>query len=441
MAFENLSRKLTASFKHVMGKDVLTEKNVEAMLSEIRIALLEADVNYGVVRNFISQLKEKIIGLKVESNLEPGQQVYKIVYDQLVSLLGSQSDGLNYRSSGLTVIMVVGLQGTGKTTSAAKMAKLIKEKQNRRPLLIAADIIRPAAIEQLQTLGRQIDVEVFSMGTEVSAVETVAQGIKRAGASGYDTVIIDTAGRLQIDQELMDELSEIKDKFKPDEILLTVDAMTGQDIVNVAKTFNDRLNITGLIVTKFDGDARGGGVLSVRAVTDVAVKMVGVGEKIDDIDIFYPDRMASRILGMGDMQTLVEKAEEQLDEKQAMETAQKMADGKYDLNDMLIQIQQMKKLGPLSGILKMIPGLSQYSDQLGGPEQETAMKKNTAIIQSMTMAERRDPSALRSSHKNRIAAGSGTTVTDVNRLINNFERSKKMMGQMGLASRMKQLNK
>ena len=438
MAFENLSRRLTASFKHIMGKDRLTEKNTEAMLGEIRLALLEADVNYGVVRDFIAALKTKLLGLQVSEALDPGQQVYKIVYDQIVQLLGTRSAELNYRTSGITVIMVVGLQGTGKTTASAKMAKLIRDKQNRHPMLIAADIIRPAAIEQLQTLGKQIGVEVFTLGTATPVVETVRQGLIKAGDTGCDTVIIDTAGRLQIDDELMEELSQLKKQFKPDEILLTVDAMTGQDIVNVAKTFNDKLNVTGLIVTKIDGDARGGGVLSVRSVTDVDVKMVSTGEKIDDIDIFYPDRMASRILGMGDVQTLVEKAESQFDEQQAMATAKKMASGKYDLNDMLVQMQQMKKLGPLSGIIKMIPGLSQYSDQLGGPDSEAIMKKNTAIIQSMTMAERQDPSALRSSHKNRIASGSGTTVTDVNHLISNFERSKKMMSQMGLASRFKQ---
>jgi len=441
MAFENLSRRLTASFKHVMGKDTLSEKNSEAMLNEIRLALLEADVNYGVVKTFVGQLKEKLIGLHVSEALDPSQQVYKIVYDQIVQLLGSQAAQINYRTSGVTTVMVVGLQGTGKTTSAAKMAKMMRDKQGRRPLLIAADIIRPAAIEQLQTLGRQIGVEVFTLGVGTPVVETVRQGVAKASNEGYDTVIIDTAGRLQIDQQLMDELKQLKDAFKPDEILLTVDAMTGQDIVNVAKTFNDLLSITGLIVTKFDGDARGGGVLSVRSVTAVPVKMVGTGEKLEDIDVFYPDRMASRILGMGDMQTLVEKAQEQFDEKQALATARKMASGKYDLDDMLVQMQQMKRMGPLSGILKMIPGLSQYSEQLGGPDQEAMMKKNEAIIQSMTMAERRDPSALRSSHKNRIAKGSGTTVTDVNRLINNFERSKKMMGQLGLSSRLKELDK
>ncbi len=431
MAFESLSTRLTSAFKHIAGKDKLTDKNMEAMLKEIRVALLEADVNYGVVKQFINKIKEEMVGVQVSQALNPDQMVYKLVHDEIVKLLGDSEAGLTYKSGGITVVMVVGLQGTGKTTSVAKIARLVRDEQKRKPMMIAADIIRPAAIEQLQTLGRQIDVEVFTMGTETPVVETVRKGLDYARANGYDTVFIDTAGRLHIDEDLMDELAELKTRFKPDEILLTVDAMTGQDIVNVAKAFNDLLNITGLIVTKFDGDARGGGVLSVRSITDVPVKFVGTGEKIADVSVFYPDRMASRILGMGDLQTLVEQAEREFDEQEMEKAAERLMSGKFDLNDMLAQMRQMKKLGPLSGILKMLPGMNQYSEMLEGQDTDGAMKKTEAIILSMTPAERKDPSALRSSHKNRIAKGSGTTVADVNKLINNFERMKKMMNQFG----------
>ena len=431
MAFESLSTRLTSAFKHIAGKDKLTDKNMEAMLKEIRVALLEADVNYGVVKQFINKIKEEMVGVQVSQALNPDQMVYKLVHDEIVKLLGESEAGLTYKSGGITVVMVVGLQGTGKTTSVAKIARLVRDEQKRKPMMIAADIIRPAAIEQLQTLGRQIDVEVFTMGTETPVVETVRKGLDYAKANGYDTVFIDTAGRLHIDEDLMDELAELKSRFKPDEILLTVDAMTGQDIVNVAKAFNDLLNITGLIVTKFDGDARGGGVLSVRSITDVPVKFVGTGEKIADVSVFYPDRMASRILGMGDLQTLVEQAEREFDQQEMEKAAERLMSGKFDLNDMLAQMRQMKKLGPLSGILKMLPGMNQYSEMLEGQDTDGAMKKTEAIILSMTPAERKDPSSLRSSHKNRIAKGSGTTVADVNKLINNFERMKKMMNQFG----------
>lgn len=431
MAFESLSSRLTASFKHIAGKDQLTEKNMDNMLKEIRIALLEADVNYGVVKNFINTIRQEMVGIQVSKALNPDQQVYKVVNDEIIKLLGESQAELAYKQNGITTIMVVGLQGTGKTTSVAKIAKLIKDKQGRHPLIIAADIIRPAAIEQLQTLGKQIDVEVFTKGVNVPVTEAVKEGMKYAAQNGYDTVLIDTAGRLHVDEELMQELNTLKKQFKPDEILLTVDAMTGQDIVNVARSFDDLLNVTGLIVTKFDGDARGGGVLSVRSITDVPVKFVGTGEKIDDIDIFYPDRMASRILGMGDLQTLIEKAEAELDQAEMEKAAARLMSGKFTLEDMLVQMRQMKKLGPLSGIMKMLPGMGQYSQMLEGADTDGAMKKTEAIILSMTPEERRDPSRLRSSHKNRIAKGSGTTVQEVNKLINNFERMKKMMNQMG----------
>ncbi len=436
MAFESLSNRLTAAFKHIAGKDQLNEKNMEAMLREVRIALLEADVNYGVVKKFINSIREQMIGVQVSQALNPDQQVYKIVNQEIINLLGQNEAGINYRTAGITTIMVVGLQGTGKTTSVAKIAKLIRDKQNRKPLIIAGDIIRPAAIEQLQTLGEQIGVEVFTLGPKTPAVDTVRAGLNHAQQNGYDTVLIDTAGRLHIDDDLMKELDVLKKKFHPDEILLTVDSMTGQDIVNVARTFDELLDITGLIVTKFDGDARGGGVLSVRSITDVPVKFVGNGEKIDDIDVFYPDRMASRILGMGDLQTLVEKAEAQLDEELMEKTAQRMMTGKFDLNDMLVQMDQMKKLGPISGLLKMLPGFNQYADMMNDADADSQMKKTKAIIQSMTPYERSHPETLRSSHKNRIAKGSGTSVAEVNKLLNNFERMKKVMNQMGAGFRM-----
>ncbi|MBQ7223661.1 MAG: signal recognition particle protein [Erysipelotrichaceae bacterium] len=436
MAFESLSNRLTAAFKHIAGKDQLNEKNMEAMLREVRIALLEADVNYGVVKKFINSIREQMIGVQVSQALNPDQQVYKIVNQEIINLLGQNEAGINYRTAGITTIMVVGLQGTGKTTSVAKIAKLIRDKQSRKPLIIAGDIIRPAAIEQLQTLGEQIGVEVFTLGPKTPAVDTVKAGLNHAQQNGYDTVLIDTAGRLHIDDDLMKELDVLKKKFHPDEILLTVDSMTGQDIVNVARTFDELLDITGLIVTKFDGDARGGGVLSVRSITDVPVKFVGNGEKIDDIDVFYPDRMASRILGMGDLQTLVEKAEAQLDEELMEKTAQRMMSGKFDLNDMLVQMDQMKKLGPISGLLKMLPGFNQYADMMNDADADSQMKKTKAIIQSMTPYERSHPETLRSSHKNRIAKGSGTSVSEVNKLLNNFERMKKVMNQMGAGFRM-----
>jgi signal recognition particle subunit SRP54 len=431
MAFDSLSKRLTASFKHIAGKDKLTDKNMEAMLKEIRMALLEADVNYGVVKTFIADISQQMEGVKVSQALNPDQQVYKIVRQEIIKMLGTSQEGIAYKANGITIIMMVGLQGTGKTTSAAKIAKLIKEKQDRKPMLIAADIIRPAAIEQLQTLGENIGVEVYTEGVDTPVVRTVQNGLDHARKQGYDTVIIDTAGRLHIDEDLMAELETLKKKFKPDEILLTVDAMTGQDIVTVAKSFNDQLNVTGLVVTKFDSDARGGGVLSVRSVTDVPVKFVGTGEKIDDIDVFYPDRMADRILGMGDLQSLVEKAESEFDQEETEKAAQKMMNGTFDLDDFLKQMQQVRKLGPLAGIMKMIPGMSQYADMMNGVDTDAVMKKNMAIIQSMTPEERKDPSILRSSHKNRIAKGSGTTVSDVNKLLNNFERMKKMMNGMG----------
>lgn len=433
MAFESLSNRLTASFKHIVGKDRLSDKNMDQMLKEIRQALLEADVNYSVVKNFINDVHQKMLGVQVSQNLNPSEMVYKIVRDEIIELLGDETSSLNYANNGLTVVMMVGLQGTGKTTTAAKIANLIKQKQSRKPLLIAADLIRPAAIEQLRILADQCQVDMFALENNNKATKTVSEGLMYASANGFDTVIIDTAGRLHVDKQLMNELVEIKKIAKPNDILLTVDALTGQDIVNVAKEFDKYLSVTGLVVTKFDGDSRGGGVLSVKAVTNVPVKFVTTGEKIDDIDIFYPDRMASRILGMGDLETLVEKAQEQFDQQLAQKAMENLMNGTFSLDDMLVQMKQLKKLGPLSSVMKMIPGMNQFAGQLDGMDTEAMMKKQQAIIQSMTPYERKHPETLRSSHKNRIAKGSGTTVNDVNKLINSFERSRKLMSSMGLS--------
>lgn len=433
MAFESLSNRLTASFKHIVGKDRLSDKNMDQMLKEIRQALLEADVNYSVVKSFINDVHQKMLGVQVSQNLNPSEMVYKIVRDEIIELLGDETSSLNYSNNGLTVVMMVGLQGTGKTTTAAKIANLIKQKQSRKPLLIAADLIRPAAIEQLRILADQCQVDMFALENNNKATKTVSEGLMYASANGFDTVIIDTAGRLHVDKQLMNELVEIKKIAKPNDILLTVDALTGQDIVNVAKEFDKYLSVTGLVVTKFDGDSRGGGVLSVKAVTNVPVKFVTTGEKIDDIDIFYPDRMASRILGMGDLETLVEKAQEQFDQQLAQKAMENLMNGTFSLDDMLVQMKQLKKLGPLSSVMKMIPGMNQFAGQLDGMDTEAMMKKQQAIIQSMTPYERKHPETLRSSHKNRIAKGSGTTVNDVNKLINSFERSRKLMSSMGLS--------
>ncbi|MDD5882269.1 signal recognition particle protein [Stecheria intestinalis] len=435
MAFDSLSDRLNKTMRNIAGKGKLTDANMEDMLKEVRVALLEADVNYKVVKDFLNKVREEARGQQVLSSVEPGQQLVKIVHDEIVNLLGTEQAELQFKPQGITVIMMAGLQGTGKTTSVAKIAKLTKKKYNRKPILIAADVIRPAAIEQLQTLGREIDTEVFTEGTETSALKTVQDGMVYAEEHGYDTVFIDTAGRLHIDEALMQELKDINESVHPDEILLTVDAMTGQDIVNVAKTFQEQLPLTGLVVTKFDGDSRGGGVLSVKAITGLPVKFVGEGEKIDDMDVFYPDRMADRILGMGDVVSLVEKAQEKMDMEEAERVGQRMLNGEFTMDDMLSQFEQVQKLGPLGGILKMIPGFSQYSDMIDEAKASDSMKHTKAIIQSMTKEERRDPSRMRGSMKRRVAAGSGTTLTDVNRCINQYEKMKKVMSQIGSMSR------
>lgn len=440
MAFDSLSDRLNKAMRNVVGKGKLTDANMEDMLKEVRLALLEADVNYKIVKEFLEEIREKARGEEVLTSVEPGQQLVKIVHDQIVELLGSEDSSINYKQDGITVIMLVGLQGTGKTTSVAKIAKICKEKQERNPMLIAADVIRPAAIDQLKTLGKEIDTEVFSLGESTSAIETVKQGLAYAKEKGYDTVFIDTAGRLHIDEELMDELKKINDLAHPDEILLTVDAMTGQDIVNVAKAFSEALPLTGLVVTKFDGDSRGGGVLSVKKITGVPVKFVGEGEKIDDLSIFHPDRMADRILGMGDVVSLVEKAQEKLDMEENERMAERMMNGQFTMDDMLKQFEQIQKLGPLSGIMKMIPGMNQYAGMLDDSSTSSAMAHTKAIIQSMTPYERAHPEKLRGTMKKRIASGSGTRVDDVNKLINQFNKMKKAMDQLGMMQRSGNLN-
>ncbi len=440
MAFDSLSERLNKAMRNVVGKGKLTDANMEDMLKEVRLALLEADVNYKIVKGFLEDIREKARGEEVLNSVEPGQQLVKIVHDQIIDLLGSEDASIQYKENGMTVIMLVGLQGTGKTTSVAKIAKIAKEKNSRKPMMIAADVIRPAAIEQLQTLGKEIDVEVFTKGVETGALKTVQEGIAYAQANGYDTVFIDTAGRLHIDEELMKELQDINAYVRPDEILLTVDAMTGQDIVNVAKAFADALPLTGLVVTKFDGDSRGGGVLSVKKITGVPVKFVGEGEKLDDMGVFHPDRMADRILGMGDVVTLVERAQEKLDMEENEKMAERMMNGQFTMDDMLKQFEQIQKLGPLSGIMKMIPGMNQYAGMLDETKANGAMAHTKAIIQSMTPYERAHPEKLRGTMKKRIAAGSGTRVDDVNKLINQFNKMKKAMDQVGMMQRNGNLN-
>ena len=429
MAFENLSERLGKAFKNITGKGKLTEKNMNDMLREVRMSLLEADVNYGVVKDFISRIKEKAMGQEVLTSLNPGQMVVKIVHDEIVALLGTEDAPVNYKKSGITTIMMVGLQGTGKTTASAKIANLMKKKRGRNPLLVACDVIRPAAIDQLKTLGESIGVEVFSLGVETKALETAKQAMVYAKENGYDTVLFDTAGRLHIDDELMQELSDIKAYVQPDDILLTVDAMTGQDIVNVASSFHEQLEVSGLVLTKLDGDSRGGGILSVRAITNVPVKFVGLGEKIEDLDVFHPDRMADRILGMGDIMSLVEKAQEKMDMEATTKSTNRMMSGEFTLTDMLVQYEQIEKMGSLGGMMKLLPGMGQLAGQIDEAKADNKIKKSKAIIQSMTPEERENPNILRASRKNRIAKGSGVSVADVNRCLNEFEKMKQVMKQ------------
>lgn len=428
MAFENLSEKLQSVFKQLRSKGKLTEKDVKDAMREVKIALLEADVNYKIVKQFVNKVNERAVGAEVLESLTPGQQVIKIVNEELVELMGSAQSKLTFSSKPPTIYMMVGLQGAGKTTTSGKLAGLLK-KQGENPLLVACDVYRPAAIKQLQVVGNNYGIPVFEMGDKLSPVDISKAALEFAEKNRHDVILIDTAGRLHINEELMDELKNIKDAVRPQEILLVVDAMTGQDAVTVAESFNAQLGVDGIILTKLDGDARGGAALSVRSVTGKPIKYIGMGEKMEDLEPFYPDRMASRILGMGDVLSLIEKAQEAYDEKQAMEMAQKMRNNDFTLEDFLDQMQQIKKMGPLKDLMGMIPGMSQYNlnDVEVNPKD---MAHIEAIIQSMTKEERQNPSILNGPRKKRIANGSGRTIAEVNRLLKQFEDMKKMMKQM-----------
>ena len=426
MAFESLSEKIGGVFKRLKNKGKLTESDVKAAMREVRLALLEADVNYKVAKDFTNRITERAIGSDVMESLTPAQMVIKIVNEELKALMGGESAKINFASKPPTVIMMCGLQGSGKTTHSGKLAKLLKNK-NHRPLLVACDIYRPAAIEQLKVVGRNADVPVFEMGT-ASPVKIAREAIRHARDYGNDIVILDTAGRLHIDDQLMAELEDVKAEVNPSEILLVIDSMTGQDAVNVAETFNSRLEITGVILTKLDGDTRGGAALSVKAVTGKPIKFAGTGEKLGDIEPFHPDRMASRILGMGDMLTLIEEAEQKLDAKKAEELAEKMMTNKMDFNDLLDQFDQLQKMGPIKGILSKLPGINASKlDEMNIDERQIDWCK--AIILSMTKEERAKPGLMNPSRKRRIAAGSGRTVEEVNRLIKQLEQMQKMMRQ------------
>lgn len=426
--FQNLTDKITSAFKRFKNKGKLTEEDVKVGMREIKLALLEADVNFKVVRDFIKKVTERAVGADVLQSLLPAQQIVKIVNEELTALMGGENERIHLNSRPPTVIMMAGLQGAGKTTHCGKIAGSFK-KQGRRPLLVACDVYRPAAIKQLEVIGGQLDIPVFSMGTDVSPVEIAKAGIEHANKHGHDIVFIDTAGRLHIDEKMMDELKNIKEAVNPDEILLVIDAMLGQDAVNVAETFNGMLDITGVVLTKLDGDTRGGAALSVRYVTGKPIKFVGVGEKLDAIEPFYPDRMASRILGMGDMLSLIEKAEAAYDEKEAAELEKKLRSSEFTLEDFLDQFKQVKKLGPMKDILAKLPGVDQ--SKLAGAEiDERAIDRLEAIILSMTIKERQKPSIINASRKKRIAAGSGMKVEDVNRLLKQFEQTCKMMKEL-----------
>ena len=427
MAFEGLSEKLSAAFKKLRGKGRLSEADVKEAMREIRLALLEADVSYKVVKQFVAQVTEKAVGSDVLEALSPAQQIVKIVNQELTELMGGASTKLTIASKPPTVVMMVGLQGAGKTTNAAKLAGLMKRKENKRPLLVACDIYRPAAIKQLEVVGEQLGIPVFQMG-QTNPVDIAKAAIEHATKHGNDMVFLDTAGRLHVDEELMDELRNIKAAVEPTEILLVVDAMIGQDAVNAAKAFDDALDIDGVVLTKLDGDARGGAALSIRAVTGKPIKFVGMGEKLDQIEVFHPDRMASRILGMGDVLSLIEKAEQSFDQKKAMELQEKLRKNKFTLTDFYEQMTQLKNMGSLTDIAGMLPGVK-ASDLEGATMDEKLLQRMEAIITSMTPYERENPSVLNSSRKKRIAAGSGTQVVDVNRLLKQFELLQTMTKQ------------
>ncbi|MEE0859661.1 MAG: signal recognition particle protein [Acutalibacteraceae bacterium] len=428
MAFEGLSEKLSAAFKKLRSKGKLTENDVKEAMREVRLALLEADVNYKVAKDFTNRISERAIGADVMESLTPAQMVIKIVNEELTALMGGEEVRIKWSSKPPTVIMMCGLQGSGKTTHTGKLAKMLK-KEGHRPLAVACDIYRPAAIEQLKVVASSIDIPVFEMG-KTNPVKIAREAIKHARDHGNDVVILDTAGRLHIDEALMGELADIKKEVDPQEILLVVDSMTGQDAVNVAKSFNDLLDITGVVLTKLDGDTRGGAALSVRAVTGKPIKYAGTGEKLGDLEVFHPDRMAGRILGMGDMLTLIEEAEDRLDQKKAQETAEKLAKNKFDLNDLLDQFEQIRRMGPIKGILSKVPGVDTGKlDEMDIDDR--ILDRNAAIILSMTPQERAKPNIINPSRKKRIAKGCGMKVEEVNRLLKQFEQMQKVMKQIG----------
>ena len=425
--FENLSNKLQDVFSNLSNRGKLSEADVDAALREVRLALLEADVNYKVVKDFVRRVRERAVGAEVMKSLTPAQQVVKIVHEELMATLGEPAR-LNLSGPSPHVVMLVGLQGSGKTTTAAKLALTLR-KGGQRPLMVAADTRRPAAITQLEVLGRQLDIPVHSEGNKVPPPKICANSIKRARESAYSVVLLDTAGRLHIDEEMMHELEQVKAQTNPQEILLVVDAMTGQDAVRVADEFNQRVGVTGLILTKVDGDARGGAAISVRSVTGVPIKFLGIGEKTDALEVFHPDRLAGRILGMGDVLTAIEKAQEVMDQEQALRVGQKLVRGEFDLEDFLDQLQQLKKMGPISQLLDMIPGMGKLTQDLAPDVTDQQMKTIEAIINSMTLQERRSPRIINASRKRRIARGSGTTVMEVNDLLSQFRQMQRMMKQ------------
>ena len=426
--FENLSDRLQDVVHKIKGYGKITEENISEMMREIRLSLLEADVNYKVVKEFTNNVKEKALGEEVNKSLNPGELFVKIVKDELTELLGGENTPLNISGNPAT-LMLVGLQGSGKTTTIGKLANYLRKNNKKKPLLVACDVYRPAAIDQLKQIGKELNIEVYSEG-KGNPVEISRNGIKYAKDNGYDYVLIDTAGRLQIDESLMDELINIQKEVNPDETILVIDSMMGQDAINVINGFNDKIKLSGVILTKLDGDTRGGVALSVRHLTNLPIKFIGVSEKMDGLTPFYPERMASRILGMGDILSIVEQVQSEIDEKEAEKTAKKMMKGNFDLEDFLIQLNQIKKLGPLENLLKLLPGAKKMGLNNVNIDPKI-MKRTEAIVLSMTPEERRDPSILKASRKKRIADGSGTTVTDVNKLLNQFEEMKKMMKMMG----------
>jgi len=430
MAFEGLANRLQNTMAKIRGKGKVSEADVKEMMREVRLALLEADVNYKVVKDFIKKVSERAVGQEVMKSLTPGQQVIKVVKEELTELMGGEQSKIAVSKRPPTVILMAGLQGAGKTTTTGKLANYLRKKHNRNPLLVAADIYRPAAIKQLETLGKQLGMPVFSLGDKVSPVEIAKQALEYAKNEHHDYVLIDTAGRLHIDENLMDELKQVKEAANPDEIFLVVDAMTGQDAVNVAKSFNDELGITGVILTKLDGDTRGGAALSIRAATGAPIKFAGMGEKLDALEPFHPERMASRILGMGDVLTLIEKAQENVDQEKAKQLEEKMRTMSFTFDDFLEQLEQVRNMGPLDELISMLPGAGKMKGLKNIQVDEKQLSHVEAIIRSMTKEEKEKPEIINASRRKRIAKGSGTSVQEVNRLLKQFEEMKKMMKQM-----------